>query len=455
MLDNLLYILPLMIVVIGLGFVWRKWRQEQQLSQHLRELLTKQQLENGRLLASVEQHDDRLLLEERRREYTELECSRLRQSLSESEQTRAELRARLEILEQMLTTLREEKANLSVELQDRFRLLASEILQERSLSLEERSQELLRPLREDLQRFASKMETTYGQESRERFSLQEQIKELIERSLQLGKEADQLSRALRGETKVQGNWGEMILEKILEGSGLIAGQEYEVQECHTDEDNNRFIPDVIIKYPDGGRIIIDSKVSLTAYTHYANAESEEERNRYATLHLQSIQNHINELSAKDYRSIVKDSAGFVMMFIPNEPAYSLALQLRPTLWDEAYRRHIILMNGTNLIAALRMALDIWQRSRQISNVEGILGEVSKLYDKFRVFSEKFLDAEEKLKRAHETLLSAQTTLHSGRGNIVSSLEKIRRMGIKVKKNLPETLTQDLDSLEEDTDQDSL
>lgn len=455
MLDNLLYILPLMIVVIGLGFVWRKWRQEQQLSQHLRELLTKQQLENGRLLASVEQHDDRLLLEERRREYTELECSRLRQSLSESEQTRAELRARLEILEQMLTTLREEKANLSVELQDRFRLLASEILQERSLSLEERSQELLRPLREDLQRFASKMETTYGQESRERFSLQEQIKELIERSLQLGKEADQLSRALRGETKVQGNWGEMILEKILEGSGLIAGQEYEVQECHTDEDNNRFIPDVIIKYPDGGRIIIDSKVSLTAYTHYANAESEEERNRYATLHLQSIQNHINELSAKDYRSIVKDSAGFVMMFIPNEPAYSLALQLRPTLWDEAYRRHIILMNGTNLIAALRMALDIWQRSRQISNVEGILGEVSKLYDKFRVFSEKFLDAEEKLKRAHETLLSAQTTLHSGRGNIVSSLEKIRRMGIKVKKKLPETLTQDLDSLEEDTDQDSL
>lgn len=449
MLDNFLYALPLVVVAVGFGLVWRRWVQEQQRSLQLRELLTKHQLENSRLSAAAEQCDNHLLIEEQRRERTEAECNRLRQALSESEQKRAELKARLEMLEQMLTSLREEKANLSMELQDRFKVLASEILQERSLSLEERNQELLSPLREDLQRFASKVETTYGQEARERFSLQEQIKELIERSLQLGKEADQLSRALRGEAKVQGNWGEMILEKILEGSGLVAGQEYEIQESHTDEDNNRFIPDVVIKYPDGGRIIIDSKVSLSAYTHYVNAESEEERTHYATLHLQSIQNHINELSNKDYRSIVKDSAGFVMMFIPNEPAYSLALQMRPTLWDEAYKKHIILMNGTNLIAALRMALDIWQRSRQISNVEGILGEVSKLYDKFRIFSEKFLEAEEKLKRAHDTLLSAQTTLHSGRGNIVSSLEKIRRMGIKVKKHLPETLTQNLDSLEED------
>ncbi len=185
-------------------------------------------------------------------------------------------------------------------------------------------------------------------------------------------------------------------------------------------------------------------MSLTAYTHYVNAETDEERTRYAALHVQSLQAHINELGSKDYRSIVKDSAGFVMMFVPNEPAYTLALQLRPTLWDEAYKRHIILMNGTNLIAALRMALDIWQRNRQISNVEGILDEVSKLYDKFRIFSEKFLDAEEKLKRAHDSLLSAQGTLSSGRGNIVGSLEKIRRMGIKVKKAIPEPLTRDLD-----------
>lgn len=447
MLESILYILPLTIISIGAGFIWRKWVSEQQRNERLAQMVTKQQLENGRLSAVLEQQEERLLLKEKRVKQTEAECTLLRQSLSESEQTRADLRARLEILEQTLSSLRAERANLSTELQDRFKLLASEILQERSISLEERSQELLTPLREDLQRFAHKVETAYGQESKERFSLQEQIKGLMERSLQLGKEADQLSRALRGESKVQGNWGEMILEKILEGSGLVAGQEYEVQENHTDEDNKRFIPDVIIKYPDGGRIIIDSKVSLSAYTHYVNAESEEERSRYANLHLQSLQNHINELSQKDYHRIVKNSAGFVMMFVPNEPAYTLALQLRPTLWDEAYKKHVILMNGTNLIAALRMALDIWQRSRQINNVENILNEVSKLYDKFRIFSEKFLDAEEKLRRAHDTLLSAQGTLNSGRGNIVGSLEKIRRMGIKVSKNLPKALTQELEELD--------
>ncbi len=451
MLDTLLYVLPLIVLALGLGYAWRMWTLEQRRGQHLSEQLTRQQLDNGRLEATTEQHSERLAQETKLRERSEAECAQLRLRLSESEQARADLKARLEILEQTLASLREEKAALSTELQDRFKVLASEILQERSTSLEERSQELLRPLREDLQRFASKVETTYGQEARERFSLQEQIKELMERSLQLGQEADQLSRALRGEAKVQGNWGEMILEKILEGSGLVAGQEYEVQESYTDEAGNRLIPDVVVKYPDGGRIIIDSKVSLTAYTHYVNAETDEERTRYAAMHVQSLQAHINELGSKDYRSIVKDSAGFVMMFVPNEPAYTLALQLRPTLWDEAYKRHIILMNGTNLIAALRMALDIWQRNRQISNVEGILDEVSKLYDKFRIFSEKFLDAEEKLKRAHDSLLSAQGTLSSGRGNIVGSLEKIRRMGIKVKKAIPEPLTRDLDLPEESSE----
>ncbi len=363
MLDTLLYVLPLTTLALGLVYAWRMWRLEQRRSQHLSEQLTRQQLDNGRLEATTEQHSERLAHEAKLRERSEAESAQLRLRLSESEQARADLKARLEILEQTLASLREEKTALSTELQDRFKVLASEILQERSSSLEERSQELLRPLREDLQRFASKVETTYGQEARERFSLQEQIKELMERSLQLGQEADQLSRALRGEAKVQGNWGEMILEKILEGSGLVAGQEYEVQESYTDEAGNRLIPDVVVKYPDGGRIIIDSKVSLTAYTHYVNAETDEERTRYAALHVQSLQAHINELGSKDYRSIVKDSAGFVMMFVPNEPAYTLALQLRPTLWDEAYKRHIILMNGTNLIAALRMALDIWQRNR--------------------------------------------------------------------------------------------
>lgn len=404
------------------------------------------------------------ILPELQREYTKLETelklkaeensklshrqAELSEALLTSQKQTAELQTRLELQGQALKTEQASQQRLSEELKAQFKLLASDVLKERTQRLEERSSELLTPLREDLKRFTEKVEHSYSNEARERFSLQEQIKELVARSLQLGQEADQLSRALKGENKTQGNWGEMILEKILEGSGLERGKEYQVQESVISEDGSRFIPDVVINYPNGGNIVIDSKVSLVAYTDYVNAESEDERSRAAQRHIQSLQRHIEELSNKRYELLVKNSADFVMMFIPNEPAYALAISERPSLWEEAYRKQVILMNGTNLIAALRMALDLWRRERQVKNVERIIEEANKMYDAFVRFAERFTDAEKQLSKAQQTLSAARSTLTSGRGNLAGRFQKLSKMGLSIKRQLPDELRHDLDEEDE-------
>lgn len=355
----------------------------------------------------------------------------------------AELSAQLGLAEQTLQQERTKRQGQDEEMAARFKLLAAEVIQERSAALDQRSSELLNPLREDLKRFTERVEATYNAEARERFSLQEQIKELVARSLQLGQEADQLSRALRGEAKVQGNWGEMILEKILEGSGLERGKEYFVQESISSESGERLIPDVIVRYPNGGSIVIDSKVSLKAYTDYVNASSEDDRRTYAAQHVQSLLGHIKGLSGKKYEEVVQDSAGFVMLFVPSEPAYALAVNERPTIWEEAYRQNVILMNGSNLIAALRMALELWQRDRQIRNVEKIVDEASRMYDTFVLHTERLMDAERHIVKASESIHDAKRKLVDGNGNIAKRFENLRKLGLRIKRPLPESILKEV------------
>ena len=363
----------------------------------------------------------------------------------------AGMQAQLSSLETQLKELREQKAELTQELRESFQSVATEIIRERTKDLNERAEETLKPLRDDLQRFGKQVSETYQEESRERFSLKNEIKNLVERSQAISEETTNLTKALRGDSKVQGDWGEMILERILERSGLRKDEEYFVQETLRDEagklittEDNRggLRPDVIVRYPNSGAMVIDSKVSLTAYSRYLSADTDEVRAMALREHLQSIRKHIDELSRKKYEEHVSGAANFVMLFIPNEPAYSLALSHEPNLWGEAYAKNVVLINGTNLIAALRMAQDMWQRERQERNIQLILEKATGLYDKFATFTETFLEVGKKLQSASSAFDQARGQLSEGRGNLVRRVEQLKELGVKTNKTLPAALASD-------------
>ena len=359
-------------------------------------------------------------------------------SLAAVKTERASLAAELE-------KLQAEKGKLAEELRDSFRAVANDIMRERTEDLDKRTKETLSPLREDLKRFGEQVDKTYQEEARERFNLKDSIEKLILRSQEISQETTSLTRALRGDSKVQGDWGELVLERILDQSGLIRGEHYFVQETLRDESGavittgdsrGGLRPDVIVRYPNRGAIVIDSKVSLTAYARYVAAETEAERDQALKEHLFSLRKHINELSGKRYEEYTEGSPNFVMLFIPNEPAYTITLAHDPTLWEEAYRKNVVLINGTNLIAALRMAQDMWQRDSQQRNVLQIVDEAGKLYDKFATFSETFLKIESKLEDAQKAFGEAKGQLRDGRGDILGRFDKLKALGAKTKKALP-------------------
>ena len=369
----------------------------------------------------------------------------LQQKADEAAVSLAAVKTKRDSLASELEKLQAEKGKLAEELRDSFRAVANDIMRERTEDLDKRTKETLSPLREDLKRFGEQVDKTYQEEARERFNLKDSIEKLILRSQEISQETTSLTRALRGDSKVQGDWGELVLERILDQSGLIRGEHYFVQETLRDEsgavittgDNRGGLrPDVIVRYPNRGAIVIDSKVSLTAYARYVAAETEAERDQALKEHLLSLRKHINELSGKRYEEYTEGSPNFVMLFIPTEPAYTIALAHDPTLWEEAYRKNVVLINGTNLIAALRMAQDMWQRDSQQRNVLQIVDEAGKLYDKFATFSETFLKIESKLEDAQKAFGEAKGQLRDGRGDILGRFDKLKALGAKTKKALP-------------------
>jgi len=369
----------------------------------------------------------------------------LQQKADESAVSLAAVKTERASLAAELEKLQAEKGKLAEELRDSFRAVANDIMRERTEDLDKRTKETLSPLREDLKRFGEQVDKTYQEEARERFNLKDSIEKLILRSQEISQETTSLTRALRGDSKVQGDWGELVLERILDQSGLIRGEHYFVQETLRDESGavittgdsrGGLRPDVIVRYPNRGAIVIDSKVSLTAYARYVAAETEAERDQALKEHLLSLRKHINELSGKRYEEYTEGSPNFVMLFIPNEPAYTIALAHDPTLWEEAYRKNVVLINGTNLIAALRMAQDMWQRDSQQRNVLQIVDEAGKLYDKFATFSETFLKIESKLEDAQKAFGEAKGQIRDGRGDILGRFDKLKALGAKTKKALP-------------------
>ncbi len=380
------------------------------------------------------------------------EKTALQEEQKESIRIRAELETRLQATRAELERERERAGQISEEMQALFKATASEILEDKSKKLsgvnEQRIGEILKPLNERIKQFEEKVEKTYHEEARERFSLAKELQRLIEQNSRLSDDANNLTRALKGDSKVQGDWGEMILENLLRRSGLTEGEEFFIQETMTDEEGralrhdetgSRMRPDVIVRYPNGQQVIIDSKVSLTAYASFVAAEDDAERKHWLEEHIASIRRHIDELASKSYQDYSEEAPEFVMLFIPNEPAYTIALRERPTLWDHAYSKRVLLMNPTNLIAALRMALDLWQRDRQVKNIQKIVDQANGLYDKFCTFAETLIRAEEQAKNTVDTLAKARGQLSEGRGNIVTRVEKMRSLGISPKKKMPLSL----------------
>ncbi len=340
-----------------------------------------------------------------------------------------------------------------------FKILAHEIMTTQTAVIREQNQHqldnILNPLKENIDRFRKDVTECYSSEARERFSLQQHIKELIEANAAIGKEARELTTALKGNSKVQGDWGELVLETILENSGLQKGEEFFIQV--TTDDNGKTLrdeqgyglrPDVIIKYPgaDGGVIVIDSKVSLNAFVEYVNAETDEKREQYARQHITSVTKHINELAGKKYQEYIgKSRLDFVMMFIPNEAAYAAALSIEPTLWQKAYDKQVLLVSPTQLVGSLRLIKQLWTQDRQAQNAFEIAKKSGAMYDKFVGFIADMEKIERALTNAHSSYKDAMNKLRDGKGSLIGRAEKLRQLGISNSKNLSSNLlTDDLD-----------
>jgi len=363
----------------------------------------------------------------------------------------AETRALLQSKDEQLRLQQEELLNTRAQLNKDFQILANQILEEKTLRFTDMNRSnleaILKPLNEKLVEFRVKVEETYDKESKQRFSLEERIRELVALNNQISEDANNLTKALKGNNKIQGNWGEMILESILEKSGLKKGEEYFTQEFIVDENGSRvrnaqdkyMQPDVVVVYPGGRKIIIDSKVSLSAYVKYVEAESDDIKLIAEKEHVISIKQHIDELSQKSYQDYV-ESLDFVMMFIPNEPAYILAMQLDSTLWDYAYRKRILLISPTNLIASLKVVSDLWKREYQSRNAIEIAKRGAALYDKFAGFVDTLQDVGKNIERSQKSYDKAFSQLKEGNGNLMRQAEMLKELGVKAQKELPDSNT---------------
>lgn len=325
-----------------------------------------------------------------------------------------------------------------------FRNLANEILEEKSKKFTEQNKtnlnEVLKPLGEKLKDFEKKVEDTYVKEAKERFSLKEEVKRLAELNQQISKEASSLTKALKGESKTQGNWGEIILENILERTGLRKGHEFTVQDSFSLSDGKRYQSDIIVHYPGERSIVIDSKVTLTAYDKYVAATNDEERSSALKAHILSVKNHINELASKNYQDLDEiKTLDFVVLFMPIEPAYLLAIQNDPQLWSIAYEKRILLISPTNLVAVLKMIESLWKQEYQNKNVLEIAQQGGALYDDFVRLSENLIKLGKKIDDASGHYKDTMKKISEGRGNLVGRVEKLKALGVKAKKSLPDSI----------------
>ena len=350
-----------------------------------------------------------------------------------------------------------EQKNEITELQEKFTKefenLANKILEEKSAKFTEQNSEnmknILLPLQDKIQGFEQKVEQTHKESIDYHAALRQQILGLSEMNAQMSKETLNLTKALKGDSKMQGNWGELVLERVLEKSGLEKGREYEVQQSFTNSEGNRVFPDVVINLPDGKKMIVDSKVSLTAYEKWINEESEILKIDFLKEHVASIKRHVEQLGSKNYHDLYQiESPDFVLLFIPIEPAFAIALNEDSTLYNKAFDRNIVIVTPTTLLATLRTIDSMWTNQKQQENAFEIARQAGALYDKFEGFVTDLVRIGNKIKDTKTEYESAMSKLVDGRGNLISSVEKLKKMGAKAKKSLPENIIARASSIDE-------
>ncbi len=349
-------------------------------------------------------------------------------------------RAFYEAEQEKLKAQRIEIDTMKTQFNKDFELIANKILEEKTSKFNESQHKsldhILLPFKENIKAFEEKVDKVYKAESDERNTLKGIIDTLVEQSKQIQNEANNLTRALKGDNKKQGNWGEMILERVLERSGLVKGSEYRIQASYTNDQGQRLQPDVIIDLPDEKHLIIDAKVSLIAYEKWVNAEIDEERTMFAKQHIDSLRNHIISLASKNYCDLYQiNSPDFVLLFVPIESSFSLSIALDNEIFNFAWDRRVVIVSPSTLLATLRTIAGLWTQERQNRNVLEIAREAGLLYDKFVGFTEDFSKMEKQISALAKSHEDARKKLDSGRGNVISKIEKLKTLGAKTSKQI--------------------
>ena len=370
--------------------------------------------------------------------------------LSKSSADNTHLTERLEEQKKELETIQEKFVK-------EFENLANKIFEDKSQSFTKQNRDnidqILNPLKERISSFEEMIQRGHTAETEQRTTLSEQIRNLTEMNRKVTEEANNLTKALKGESKTQGNWGEFILETVLENSGLEKGREYEIQESHTTEEGRRLRPDVIIYLPEKRNIVIDSKVSLKAYEAFCSSDTDEERANHIKEHITSVRQHITGLSLKKYQNLYKlESLDFVLMFMPIESAFALALANDYDLYNFAFESGIVIVSPTTLLATLRTIANIWKQEKQNKYAMEIAKQTGDLYDKFVAFANDLLSVGKKMDEAKRDYSSAMNKLTEGKGNIIGRIEKIKQLGVKAEKEIPQIL---LDQAEASEDREKL
>ncbi|WP_299248546.1 DNA recombination protein RmuC [uncultured Aquimarina sp.] len=382
----------------------------------------------------------------------------LEKQLSDISTEREEIRREKDFLNTELTRRNAEFENLQLKNQEQkdeveklqekftkeFENLANKILDEKSNKFTEQNKEniknILNPLQEKINTFEKKVEQTHKESIDYHAALRQQILGLKDLNEQMSKEATNLTKALKGDSKMQGNWGELVLERVLEKSGLEKDREYFVQQSFTTTDGQRVLPDVVIHLPDSKKMIIDSKVTLTAYERYVNEDDEHLRTTYLKEHITSLKRHIDQLSEKNYQDLYDiESPDFVLLFVPIEPAFAIAINEDSKLYNQAFEKNIVIVTPATLLATLRTIDTMWNNEKQQRNAIEIARQAGALYDKFEGLVKDLTGVGKKIDDAKKDYSSAMNKLVEGRGNLITSVEKLKKMGAKAKKSLPEAI----------------
>lgn len=352
--------------------------------------------------------------------------------------------AEFENLLQKNAEQKQEVEQLQEKFTKEFENLANKILEEKSSKFTEQNKEniknILTPLQEKIQIFEKKVEESQKENIGIHASLKEQLLHLQNQNLKITQEAENLTKALKGDSKMQGNWGELVLERVLEKSGLEKDREYFVQQSRVNEEGNRLMPDVVIHLPDNKKMIIDSKVSLTAYERYVNEDDSALKNTYLKEHITSLKRHIDQLSEKNYHDLYRmESPDFILLFIPIEPAFAIAVNHENNLYNKAFEKNIVIVTPSTLLATLRTIDSMWTNQKQQENAYEIARLAGSLYDKFEGFVSDLIKIGKKMDEAKMEYSGAMNKLVDGRGNVITTIEKLKKMGAKTQKSLPESL----------------